>query len=271
MRKFLIFICIISYTLSAAQTHDIYKGDTINFADVNKKKQGLWIQFDNSGDKILEQGHYISNKKDGLWVSYYPNGNKKHEITYNLGKAIGPAKFYYENGLISEEGIWHIDHWKGNYKYYNKSGRLSYDWNYDDKGKRTGIQKYYHDNGTLKYTGEWNEGKATGVLKIYDDTGKLVTERVYNNGEFRENVAITEDIKTQETAPVQQLAQNIDHSQFKGTGKHTVYNLHGQVEKKGFFVNGKIFNGQHYFYNEENKIAKVIHYHNGNISKTEER
>ncbi len=268
MRNILIIIIFCFCKTLTSQTYELYKGDTVNYVDVNNKKQGLWIKFNNEGDQILEKGAYLSGQKNGVWISYYPSGNKKHEITYKKGKAIGQARFFYENGLISEEGIWHIDHWQGNYKFYNKSGSLAYDWNYDETGKRTGTQKYYHDNGVLKYSGQWDNGKATGVLKIFDDAGKLITERVYNNGEFQENVAITENITTNEVAPTQvKVAAN--HDAFTGTGNHTVYNLQGLVEKRGFFVNGKIFTGKHFFYNQDKKLIKVVHYHNGNVSKTE--
>ncbi len=85
-----------------------------------------------------------------------------------------------------------------------------------------------------------------------------------------ENVAITETITTDEVAPQQTLAQNTEHGTFKGTGNHTVYNLKGQVEKQGFFVNGKIFTGKHNFYNKEHQLIKVVHYQNGNVVQTEE-
>ncbi len=257
-------------SISMAQSYEKYNGDTINIIDINNQKQGLWVKFDNSGKIILEQGHYISNKKDGLWTTYYSNGKKKHQITYEKGKAIGKACFYYDNGLISEEGYWHIDHWQGNYRYYNKTGRLAYDWNYDEKGERNGTQKYYHDNGILKYMGDWQEGKAIGTLKVFDSDGKLITERVYNNGEFKAAVAITENIKTNEVAPTQELTQNKLNNKFKGTGTHTVYNLHGKIEEQGFFVNGKLFNGQHYFYDSNNSVVKIIHYRNGKLLKIEE-
>lgn len=270
MRYFIIITYLLIGTTCWTQTYELFKGDTINYTDVQNKKQGLWIKFDNNGEEILEQGVYNSNKKHGWWISYYPNGSVKHKITFKNGKAIGPAHFYYENGLISEEGVWHIDHWQGNYKFYNKSGSLSYDWNYNETGKRTGTQKYYHDNGTLKYTGVWDNGQATGTLQMFNDEGKLITERIYNNGEFAENKAITQDITTNEVAPKQVIAQKNNSTTFKGTGNHTVYNLHGTIEKQGFFVNGQIFTGKHCFYDDQQQLSKIVHYQNGNVVKTED-
>ncbi|WP_439183893.1 toxin-antitoxin system YwqK family antitoxin [Carboxylicivirga taeanensis] len=270
MRQAITIICLIISSSALTQTYEVYNGDTINYSDIQNRKQGLWIRFNNNGDKLLEQGKYISDQKDGAWISYFPSGNIKHKITYKNGKAIGPAQFYYDNGIISEEGVWHIDHWQGNYKYYNKNGRLAYDWHYDNAGNRTGTQKYYHENGVLKYDGVWANGKATGTLKIYDEKGKLVTERVYHNGEFMENVAITENITTEEVAP-QQSIEIKEYNTFNGTGNHVVYTRHGMVEKQGFFLNGKIFTGKHCFYNSDNQLIKVIHYQNGKAVKTEER
>ncbi len=255
----------------SAQSFVLYQGDTINVVDHQNRKQGLWLSFNDKGDKIVEQGKFVSNQKEGLWITYYPNGNVKHRISYQGGKAIGPAQFYYENGLLSEEGNWHIDHWQGNYRFYNISGSLAYDWNYDEDGQRSGAQKYYHDNGTLKYSGVWKKGKATGTLRIYDDGGRLITERVYDDGEFRENVAVTTTVLTDERAPQQVAAVDRTVAEFNGTGQHTVYNLKGQAEKQGFFVNGKIFTGTHSFYDEDHQLIKVVHYQNGDIVKTEDK
>jgi len=270
MRNALLIICLTISAAALGQSYELYQGDTINYTDINKRKQGLWITFNSHGDKIQEQGKYIENRKDGWWISYYPDGQVKHKITFKNGKAIGPAQFYYANGLISEEGNWHVDHWQGNYKFYNESGSMAYDWNYDDAGRRTGTQKYYHKNGTLKYTGNWVDGKATGTLKIYDELGKLITERVYNDGKFAENKAITEDVITTEMAPQQQLASKSETTTFTGTGNHTVYNMNGLVEKQGFFVNGSIFTGKHCYYNSDKELVKIVHYQNGNIIRTEE-
>jgi antitoxin component YwqK of YwqJK toxin-antitoxin module len=269
----LIILLILAPLISLGQSHKLHQGDTINVTDDQNQKQGLWVTFNNDETKIVEQGQYLNNKKDGVWHSYYDDGTTKHEITYKNGKAIGPTRFYYDNGLISEEGIWHIDHWEGNYKFYNKNGRLAYDWNYDQAGNRTGEQKYYHSNGTLKYSGNWEKGQATGTLKIFDDSGKLITERVYdNNGGFVNNLAVNRTERTNEIAPQQAASQTLAKSNttFNGTGMHTIYNLKGQIEQKGFFVKGKLFNGEQYVYNADKSVGKIIHYQNGEVTQTQE-
>lgn len=258
----LIFASILFLTSFTVEGQDfkVYEGDTINVIDARKLKQGLWISFDNGGERIAEKGNYLNNRKNGVWIAYYPSGSKKHEISYKNGLAIGPSRFFQENGKISEEGYWNVDHWEGPYKFYHKSGQLAYDWHYNKKGTRSGEQKYYHENGALKYKGEWDSGKTVGSLKIFDQEGQLITERIYDDGKFSENI-VREPKKEEKTTK--------EISSFKGTGMSVVYNLQGKPERKGFFVRGKLFNGQYYQYDESGKLISIQHFENGELKKTE--
>ncbi len=259
----LVFIYLFLISASAfPQSFEVYKNDTINFRDKNNKKQGLWIFFDSYKEKIIEKGTYKDGRKDGKWTTFYPSGKIKHEITFKEGKAIGPAKFYYESGVLSEEGYWNIDHWEGKYRYYYTNGKMAYDWHYNKKGKRTGEQKYYYDNGNIKYAGVWNDGKTTGALKMFNDSGLLVAERIYENGKFARSV------KTQSrdtfTMPAKQHRRM---AEFTGTGNHVIYNLNGKIEKKGFFVKGKLFDGEQYVYDANNELKDTLIYRNGQLEK----
>lgn len=264
--KIIITFILLSLSLQlVAQSFDIYNGDTINITDTHNKKQGLWITFNNKGDQIVESGYYQNGKKDSTWLAYYPSGQKKHEITYTLGHPKGKASFYFENGSIREKGYWDVDHWQGSYQLYHATGQIAYDWNYNEEGKRTGVQKYYHENGTLKYQGEWNNGKTTGALKVYNEEGQLISERVYADGKFNKSVAHdpTKSLPPKKTTPS-------ERSVFKGTGMHTVYHLSGKPERKGFFVKGKLFNGEHLLYDQDGNLIKKVVYENGQIVRTED-
>lgn len=264
--KAIITLLLFVFTLSVtAQSYEVYQGDTINIIDKQNQKQGLWLTFNNVGTQIVEKGHYVNGKKNGIWHAYYPSGQKKHEITYKDGQPIGNACFYFENGSVREKGYWNIDHWEGSYQLYHTTGQLAYDWNYNKAGKRTGIQKYYHENGTLKYQGEWDNGKTTGALKVYNQEGYLVSERVYANGKFTK--AVAHDPK--ESISVKRTASQ-ELSKFTGTGMHTIYHLSGKPERKGFFVKGKLFNGEHLLYDQDGNLVKKVIYKNGQIVKTEE-
>ena len=262
MRTLVLTCFFIVSSVSFAQSYKIYKNDTINVMDRNNKKQGLWIFFYTYKEKIREKGTYKDGKKDGVWTAYYPSGSTKYEITFKNGKAIGPAKFYYESGLLSEEGYWNIDHWEGKYKYYHPNGQLAYDWNYNKDGKRTGEQKYYYNNGNIKYVGNWNNGKTMGSLKMYNESGLIVAERIYENGKFARS------IKTQTRDTFEMPANDQQRmAEFTGTGNHVIYNLNGKVEKKGFFVKGKLFNGEEYVYDGNNEPKDTLFYKNGQLEK----
>ncbi len=259
--QIILILCLIVLPL-AGQNYKIYNGDTINVVN-NNVKQGLWITFDNANESIIEQGHYKNNKKTGVWSNFYPSGQKKNEITYTNGKAVGPAWFYYSDGKLSEQGNWNIDHWEGEYKFYHESGQLAYDWNYDNSGRRTGTQKYYHENGELKYEGDWVKGKTTGSLKMFNESGDLITERIYDDkGKFASNVTHTPGSNQK------QVASN-EREVFKGTGMHTVYTLQGRPERKGFFVRGQLFNGQCYQYSQTGALEIIEHFENGQLKRTE--
>ena len=223
----------------------------------------MWLIFDSYKEKLIEKGTYKDGKKDGLWTAFYPSGKVKHEISFTNGKAIGPAKFYYDSGMLSEEGYWNIDHWEGKYRYYHTNGKLAYDWNYNESGRRTGEQKYYYDNGSIKYEGMWNNGKTTGSLRMYNDSGMLVAERIYENGKFARSVKT----QSRDTFRVPAKLQR-QMAAFNGTGDHVIYNLNGKVEKKGFFVKGKLFNGEEYVYDTNNELKDTLIYRNGQLEKT---
>ena len=223
--------------------------ENTNRTDETGLKQGYWIVKDN--ESVIEEGNYLNDKKNGLWKSYFTNGNLKSEITYEQGVAKGNANHYYKDGTLRESGNWQVDHWEGGYKYYYESGQLSYDWFYNENGKRQGEQRYFHANGKKMYEGNWQDGKTEGVLKVYNESGLLVQEKVYNNGKFAE---IKEHTNNQHTA------SNI---KFSGTGFHTVTNLAGQVEEKGFYVKGKLFDGEKRNYDQDGNLVSVINYKNG--------
>ncbi|MFT3737351.1 MAG: toxin-antitoxin system YwqK family antitoxin [Breznakibacter sp.] len=254
------FLTVIIHSLNA-QSFNIYQGDTINRTDATNLKQGLWITFDASGKQIVEQGNYINNKKEGTWIRKYPNGNTKHEITFKNGMANGDAKFYFENGSLWETGTWVIDHWVGPYQFYHPNGQKAYDWNYNNLGKRNGPQKYYHDNGKLKYSGTWQNGKTVGNMQVFDEKGVLISERVYENGKFETSIDKRHE-------PIEKEVPQSAMTQFTGTGQHSVYNLAGQIEKSGYFINGNLMDGYQLVYDQDGNLTTRLLFEKGNLVKT---
>lgn len=282
MKIFLTIISILFFSVVFGQTFDIYKGDTINLTDPAGLKQGHWIVFNPSKTQIIEEGKYLNNKKEGIWKKYYENGKVKHELTYKANKPDGYAKFYYETGIVSEEGLWRNNKWVGEYKFFFENGNLSYEWNYNDQGKRSGQQKYYHSNGKLMIEGDWQEGKESGIIKEYDNTGKLIAEKNFSNGQLDAS-----SVKNYESNSNQNTTNNkIDNNQnnntvvkysttetadkktlevFTGTGFNKLYTKDGKVEQEGDFENGILIKGKKFFYNEKGVLTKTVVIKDGRV------
>jgi len=79
--------------------------------------------------------------EDGILIS---------EINYVDGKPIGEYKYYYEDGTLMEQGIWHIRHQVGTLKRFDEQGNIIQFFNFDDRGKRLGNQLYYYPTGTIR-------------------------------------------------------------------------------------------------------------------------
>ena len=229
-------------TVLKAQQPEVYDGQLVNVTDENKLRQGLWVYFfDTQHTKVSMSGQFVDNKKQGVWTEFYQNGNTKSTITYKDNAQNGPVKIFYEDGKLSEEGYWKINHWVGSYKYYHHSnGQLAYDWLFDEEGRRTGEQKYYYENGSIRIAGywqnglqngqyqeyydsgklraesQWKFGKTDGVVKEYYENGTLKAERVFNNGIYDPDASKiydkTKPVKEQKPIqqPENQLAENDD-------------------------------------------------------------
>ena len=109
------------------------------------------------------------------------------------------------------------------------------------------------------YDGNWTNGKVTGTLAMYDKNGQKYMERHYStNGKFESN-----DSNVSGTAPDEQTQTNSpEYETFTGSGKYTLYNRDGTIQRKGYFENGKLINGEHFIYKDGKQIRKDV-YKNG--------
>jgi antitoxin component YwqK of YwqJK toxin-antitoxin module len=189
------------------------------------------------------------------------------------------SKFYYPTGVLNEEGIWKGNKWVGQYKFYHPNGNTSYDWSYNEQGKREGTQKYYHENGKVMIEGDWKDGKESGILKEYDETGKLIAEKNFADGKLdASSVKIyssstntntnntTNVVNDNEThVVVKDNTQNANVGVFDANGYNVTKTKFGKVDREGQFQNGRLMDGKRYFYDEEQKLIKTNIYKNGNV------
>ena len=257
------------------------QNDSLNKTDEQGWKQGKWIENSDGEDAEgctagtkIEEGYYKDNRKTGTWRRYYCNGKIKNELVYNADRSIS-SKDYYQDGKLKEEGTWNSVGWIGVYKMYHPNGKLYYEWEYDQGGKRTGRQKYFYDNGNLMFDGEWNGGKEAGVIKEYYENGALKSEKFFNDGKLD-----TTSIKTYAPKEVKPVEQKIETPKEEvkppanpqlgviKDGYNKTFTKEGKIDREGEFKNAKLIEGKQYYY-KEGKIEKIAIVRDGKIIRYE--
>ena len=235
-----------------------------NKTDDNNRKQGHWI-FTNKTrglpgykkDQIVEEGYFEDSRKTGTWTFYFNNGKIKHTITYVSNKQSGPAKFYYKNGNLREKGVWKNNRWVGDYKKYYSNGNLKNEFKYNNQGLKNGLQKFYHKNGKLKAFGTWENGNEGLDIHEYRENGEANTDR-FKAGPTDPNEVNDSTFKSKKTIVKKKSNKNI--ITFDGNGYHEFKDREGRSIRAGEFINGYLFEGKTYEYDEKGKITitKVI-------------
>lgn len=128
---------------------------------------------------------YLNGKQNGLTVNYDPSWGDfmKSEIRFKKGILHGIQRFYWFNGLLSEEYFMHNGQKEGVYKKFNSDGRLEIERNFK-KGKLEGreIEFTFYRNDALRIT-NWSNGKKHGKEYIwFEKSFKLKSETTYDNG-----------------------------------------------------------------------------------------
>lgn len=273
----LFFFLILTFITKATYA----QSDTVNVTDEQGWKQGRWKEVSegsepeacNAGIKI-EEGFYKDNRKVGVWRKWWCTGKLKNELTYNADRSIS-SKDFYPDGKLKEEGTWNSFGWIGVYKFYHQNGKLYYEWEYDQSGKRTGRQRYYYDNGNLMFDGEWNGGKEAGLIKEYYENGSLRSEKYFNDGKLdTTNVKLyaQKEVKAPEekTEPKKEdvkIPVNNELGVIKD-GYNKTYNRDGKVDREGEFKNAKLIEGKQYFY-KDGKLEKTAIVREGKVIRYE--
>jgi antitoxin component YwqK of YwqJK toxin-antitoxin module len=126
---------------------------------IDKKLSYITAYYKN-GQKY-EEGHITWNKKErniriGLWKMYAENGILEKELNYQPAHKRYYIKFYYSNGIVSEEGF---------VRFFSKPV------------KKIGHWKEYYSDGVLQWEGEYENGE----IKPYTSSYELKFEICYKN------------------------------------------------------------------------------------------
>jgi antitoxin component YwqK of YwqJK toxin-antitoxin module len=254
----------------------IAQSDTLNNTDAQGWKQGRWIELSDGEDALgctagtkIEEGIYKDNRKVGVWRSFWCTGKIKYELVYNADRSVS-SKDYYPDGKLKEEGTWNSIGWIGSYKTYHPNGKLYFEWEYDQSGKRTGRQRYYYDNGNLMFDGEWNGGKEAGVIKEYYENGALRSEKSFNDGKLDttnvknyapKEIKVEEKIEPKKEEP--KAPVNPELGVIKD-GYNKTFNKDGKIDREGEFKNAKLIDGKRYYY-KDGKLEKTAIVRDGKV------
>ncbi|MBS1652129.1 MAG: toxin-antitoxin system YwqK family antitoxin [Bacteroidetes bacterium] len=287
MKIFLPIFTLLLSSVISAQSFELFKGDTINKIDSDGRKQAKWVIFGKNKpgtcytpEAKVEEGKYQDNRKKDLWVEYFCNGNLKSKLTFVNGRPDGYAIMYHENGKISEEGIWKVSKWVGNYKLYYDNGQVQHEFIYNQTGKREGSSTYYYENGQKAIEGNFVNGKEAGTFKEYYENGDVKAEKNFNEGNV--DVASIKEYQPKkpniqksdnpaENAPkivVKEDEKPNDAQAKKGArgplnGPNVLYNKNKQITKDGIFKDNLFIEGKAYFYDENGILTRIAVYKNG--------
>lgn len=279
VKSSILVFCILLGGSLKSQASDPKTALRENFTDENGHRQGYWRITGAIGSdegykdaNLIEEGDYTDNKRQGIWKKYYPSGALLSEITFMDNKPYGNYKTFYSNGNVEEEGYWKGNKNTGSFKRYHENGNPSNVFTFNDKGKRAGMQSYFYENGKVQMTVEIDNGVAHGMLKMYASNGKLVEEKRITNGEVEpESVKIYAEVEKNssqampaldraETTPV---VDKPNIGKFLETGKNTLYNRNKQVSQSGEFLEGRLWNGKWFRYDENGLLKQVEVYKEG--------
>ncbi|MCE3227405.1 MAG: hypothetical protein K0S32_1956 [Bacteroidetes bacterium] len=101
------------------------------------------------------------------------------QLTAQVNKN-GYNKFYYENGMISSEGMMRDGKPDGYWKNYYDNGKVKIEGNRKDF-QLDSVWKFYDVKGRLTKSISYKEGKKNGVSNIYDTLQKITTTETYVN------------------------------------------------------------------------------------------
>lgn len=117
----------------------------------NGMLDGMSKTFYRNGNIQIEK-NYKKGKLNGLTSEYYENGNLKEEVSYINGKKEGVLKQYYEQGTLMSQAVYKNDKINGEYRIYDLSQRLIYNFKSTNSVLKSGIYHYKDINEQIKAT-----------------------------------------------------------------------------------------------------------------------
>lgn len=95
-------------------------------------QNGEYIKYYKNG-VVQMRGMMKEGQRDGVWKSFYENGAPWSETTFKDGKKDGKTTTWYSNEQKRYEGQYTDDKESGSWTYYDESGNVNHQENFDRK------------------------------------------------------------------------------------------------------------------------------------------
>jgi len=192
---------------------------------------GPW-EFYHKNGKLKSKGSYNDNyDRIGTWEYYFDNGQLKERTTYANDKPEGKSQGWFDNGIMSVEGMYKNGEQEGEWKYFYYSGLPSKTVPFK-AGKVNGKVTGYTISSDLSYIAHYVDDKEQGELVYYYMNGKVKNSTVYTAGE--------------------------------ANGKYREYYYNGQLKTEGNFAAGKK-TGLWKQYHQNGKLSEESNYNEGEL------
>jgi antitoxin component YwqK of YwqJK toxin-antitoxin module len=150
------------------------------FYQSNGRYEGEYTEHYVNGNAMKTKGQYVDGKKEGKWVYETKDGKPEREENYTAGKLNGLV-IKYSNGLIRESVEHRNDSPNGEFKRYDRDGKLTQKGMYED-GRLHGVVEEYYPNGKLKERNIYKRGSYDGVRQEFYSNGQMQLEQTYVDG-----------------------------------------------------------------------------------------
>jgi antitoxin component YwqK of YwqJK toxin-antitoxin module len=109
---------------------------------INNKKEGLWIDYDDSG-LIRTEKSYIHDSISGECINFHDDGQTILSRGFLLNNEFeGEWSFYYDKKRVAEHGIYHNGKKLGIWEYYTIEGKLDKKIKYFEDGSNEIIENH---------------------------------------------------------------------------------------------------------------------------------
>ncbi|HYG52811.1 MAG TPA: hypothetical protein VD905_18030 [Flavobacteriales bacterium] len=108
------------------------------------------------------------------WSVLATPGGATHKKVVDLGKGLAKVTWYFDNGIVAEEGFYLNGKKHGTWTSYNEKGqkKVIANWLSD---KKDGSLYVLHENGLVKYEVVYSDNKKINAFE-WDENGKQLVQ-----------------------------------------------------------------------------------------------